>query len=367
MENSTVLAVDDDQNILNSITLVLEMSGYRVVTAHNPIEALEIMRQNQPELIISDIHMPQMNGFQFYEKVRSNDNWVTIPFIFLSTLNTPENIREGYQLGADHYLPKPFSVEDLTIAVNTKLRRTAEIRSSVEKGLEETKQQLLNVFSHELRTPLSFINGYLSLLEGNLPLSDDILIGMRSGVDRLKNLIGDLMLVFDLENNNIERYIHDYGTPVDVGMEIKEAVEKIKLVAENKKIEIIDNSTFGHTIYGISEYIRDIFYRILDNSIKFSPKEGQVQISLSCDNGTIMVSIKDWGLGISEQDQKHLFNKFHQIDRQRMEQQGIGLGLVIVERLVKLHQGAIVIKSKKDQYTCVELTFPLSKNYSAKN
>lgn len=358
MSEAVILAVDDEQDILNSIRLVLEMEGYEVQTAHNPIEALQLMEECQPDLIISDINMPQMNGHDFFAQVRQNEEWITIPFIFLSTLNSPENVRTGYQLGADHYLPKPFSVEDLTIAVNSRIRRTAEIHTTFKKDLEATKKQLLHVFSHELRTPLSFINGYLSLLESEFPVTDEILSGMRTGVDRLTNLIGDLMLVVNLENNNIAKIIQEHGRLLDIGLEVEEVITKHMRNANHKRIHIINLVPLGQYTYGLPEYIQNIFERVLDNAVKFSPEDSTITIAATPTTNHIDIHFQDKGRGISTQHQRELFKAMHQIERDVHEQQGVGLGLVICQRLISLHHGAIRVESEEGHGTCVTLTFP---------
>lgn len=360
MENATILAVDDEQIILNSISIVLELDGYQVKTAYNPLQALQMMRHEPPQLIISDINMPKMNGFEFYRRIRENQDWDTIPFIFLSTQDTKEDIRDGYKLGADHYLPKPFTAEDLRVAVNSRIKRSQQIRTSFEKEIENTKEQLLGVFNHELRTPLSWIAGYLSIIEECEMIEDkNIILGMQKGVKRLEALFNDLASVVNLENKNVEQFFDENSVAVDLGLEMYEAIQQYAEKANEKNITIKNNLPSGYLIKGIAKYVRDIFARIIDNAIKFSHKNSVVTILSTEEDGKATISIKDTGIGIAPHRQKELFNKLHQIDRQKHEQQGVGLGLTIAEKLVNLHKGTILIESEKDNFTCVKISFPL--------
>ena len=358
MRRELIIIVDDDPIILAAVSMLLENEGFAVLTAPNPGQALAMMQTQKPDLIISDINMPRINGYQFYEQVRATPAWLDIPFIFLSGQSDTGDLRKGYASGADHYLVKPVKSEDLRIAVNTRLKRAAEIKSAANKSVEETKQQLLQIFSHELRTPLAFVHGYLSLLEDGLPLTADILQPMRSGVNRLQTLINDLMLVVNLENNNQEEALDQFGSPVLIKTAIIEAVMKLAPQAKEKQIGVLNRLSSDYTVLGIYDYLRDIFFRILDNAIKFSSENSYVTVSDTFTNDSVQIHIRDEGFGISAKNHTSIFKKFNQIDRQVREQQGVGLGLAITERLVSLHRGSLNIQSETNKGTTVTITLP---------
>ncbi len=125
-----ILVVDDEPVIRDSIAEILRLHGYQVLTASNGIEGLEAIRQNIPEMIISDIMMPEMNGYQFFQRVRSNSEWLWIPFIFLSAKGEGEDIRFGKELGVEDYLRKPIDAEDLLAAVIGCLKRFHQLETS---------------------------------------------------------------------------------------------------------------------------------------------------------------------------------------------------------------------------------------------
>ena len=125
--DATILVVDDQPEILENLALVLELEGYRVLTAGDGVEALTVMEAETVDLILADIAMPRLNGYQLYKRVRDNPRWVTIPFIFLTARAMDSDVRYGKELGVDDYLTKPIEPEDLLAAVHGRLRRAQQL------------------------------------------------------------------------------------------------------------------------------------------------------------------------------------------------------------------------------------------------
>src|SRR5574341_1438809 len=145
----TILLVDDELALLESVADILMLGGYRVLTAPDGLSALEMLRQERPDLILSDITMPNLNGFELFEVVRSDPRLASVPFIFLTARGQPTDVRTAQRLGVDAYITKPFEPEDLLLAVENRLKRTHEIQASGQAEVDAMKQQLLMVFSHE--------------------------------------------------------------------------------------------------------------------------------------------------------------------------------------------------------------------------
>jgi DNA-binding response OmpR family regulator len=125
--SACILVVDDQPDLLENLGLALEAAGYRVLTAADGVEALAVLQAQPVHLILADIAMPRLNGYQLYERVRQNPNWVTIPFLFLTARTLDSDIRYGKELGADDYLPKPIQPEDLLAVVHGKLKRAQQL------------------------------------------------------------------------------------------------------------------------------------------------------------------------------------------------------------------------------------------------
>ncbi|MGB2894604.1 MAG: response regulator [Anaerolineales bacterium] len=134
-DKKTILMVDDNPIIRDSVDEILTLSGYTSLTAADGVEALELMASHKPDLIISDIMMPRMDGYAFFEALKDIREWSTIPFIFLTARGEKMDIRSGYRMGADRYLVKPLELEDLLIAVETRLERAAELESIIEADI----------------------------------------------------------------------------------------------------------------------------------------------------------------------------------------------------------------------------------------
>lgn len=352
-EKITVLTVEDDPIILNSIADILRLEGYNIITAENGVEGLAKMEESMPDLVLADVMMPEMDGFTFYENVRKNSRWISIPFIFLTARGEKTDIRHGYSLGADQYITKPFDPDDLVIAINNRLKRVAEIKANAQKEVEETKQQLLNVLSHELRTPLSVIYGYIYLLQEGVNDLDEgsiqsILRDMNTSTDRLVKLVEDIMMLAYLESGVLGIENSKFSSPVDVGVELQHAVQAVSVDAQKHNIDIALVAPYNLITMANARYIQDIFKRLLDNAIKFSHSEGgKVKVTITNNAGWINVEIQDDGIGIAEEAQSRLFQKFTQIDREQMEQQGAGLGLAIAHGLAVVYGGDISVVSQQ--------------------
>jgi two-component system sensor histidine kinase/response regulator len=352
-DQNTVLVVDDDPTILDNVADIIRIAGYSLFTARNGLEALQTMQQYTPDLIIADIMMPEMDGYQFYQAVREIPAWTLIPFIFLSAKGERKDIRHGYNLGADHYLTKPFEPEDLLLVIKTRLQRAADIRAAAYNDVERTKHQLLNVFGHELRTPLTCIYGYVSLLQqeaGHLNEEEaaEMLDAANRSVYRLGRLVEDLMLMVRIDSGSVRAELDRYGQQhVDLNQTIQEATLVTKAEAERRGVTLAVSSLDDLVVLGWEPYIQDIIRRLLDNAIKFSkPGGGQVTVEAEVQGKNVLVKVRDTGIGIASDQIGHLFERFHQIDRETMEQQGTGLGLAIAEKLVHLHGGDIQVESE---------------------
>jgi two-component system, sensor histidine kinase and response regulator len=358
-----ILVVDDDATILESVADLLRASGYQLLMAANGVQAMRVLQYHTPDLIISDIMMPEMDGYQLFEAVHENQSLLSIPFIFLSAKGEQKDVRKGYGLGVDMYLTKPFEPDDLLMAVESRLKRNQEIQSATRSEVEATKQQLMNVFSHELRTPLSWIYGYMSLLqeghdEMDADVVDKMLKDMQLGVERLVKLTEDLMKLVYIDSGVTATEISRYRVNVPVAHRIENAVRKLRPKSEKWNIAFTVTTDENLMVSGVPEHIEDIFERLIDNAIKFSKPDGRIAISSERDGEMAVFHVKDTGIGIDADKLPMLFQRFTQIDREKMEQQGTGVGLAIVGGLVTLHGGSIEVESAPDQGSTFTVKIP---------
>jgi two-component system sensor histidine kinase/response regulator len=363
---TTLLVVDDDPNILDNLADLLQISGYEVLAAINGVRALQAMQDKTPELIISDIMMPEMDGYTFYDAVRANPDWALIPFIFLTARGQSIDIRRGIGLGADHYIVKPFEPEDLLALVQARLRRTQEIQSAMQKNVEHTKKRILTSLSHELRTPLNAIYGSVSLLqEDSVTLNDEeareLLNITQRGTQRLIRLVEDLLLVVRMDSGAVALEIARFRTHAALSLLVYEVVQNLSVAAEKRHVQIEVHVPDNLTVFCVPIYLQDILSRLVDNAIKFStPTGGRAVIKAAEQDGAVVISVQDEGIGIDEASQKLLFERFRQIDREKLEQQGVGLGLSIVYGLIQLHGGDIRVESQPGKGSVFTVTLPLN-------
>ncbi len=372
MGNDCILVVEDQELLRIAIRDVLELEGYTVLTANDGLEALEVMEKARPDLILADIMMPRMDGYTLYEEVRSRPKWVLIPFIFLTARAEREDIIKGKSLGAEDYITKPFDPQLLIAAISAKLRRAQAIRAVTEAEFDELKQQIINVLSHELRTPLTSVSGYTELaLEEASDLTanefQQFLLGIKRGADRLTHLVEDLLWIVRLDTGQVAEEFEVLGTVHGrVGDLVVHIGEMYEAQAQSKNLTVVSEIEADLPKVKLYEpFIVDALGRLLDNSIKFTRQPNKtIYLSVQAQDDEVQIAVRDEGIGMSEEEVQKLFTRFGQINRSRMEQQGIGMGLVICQSLIQIHDGNITIESELGEGSTFTIHLPIFKETS---
>ena len=364
----TILVVEDEKAILEIITFFLEDEGYRVVQALNGEAALSLLRVAQPDLIISDIRMPGMDGFAFCEAVRANPDFGQLPFIFLTGRDERADVRRGMGLGADDYLTKPFEPEELLSAVQVRLARAAETQAAIVRAGSGLQDQIIQSLTHEFRTPLSLVVGYTELLEstGQDMQEGDfeaVMDGLHAGSRRLVSLVEDFLLLSKLRTGKIAEEVAEERVPGIVPDTIVRMVAgQASSHASAKNIALTVECAAPEVTVRIGrQHLGDIVARLFDNAIKFSKRDGgQVVVRTAREQGSWVFSIADDGIGIREEAHAWIFEAFQQVDRSRMEQQGTGIGLTIVKGLVEIYGGRIGLESTPGVGSTFSVWFPIA-------
>ncbi|MGA7162222.1 MAG: response regulator, partial [Bacteroidota bacterium] len=271
-----ILIVDDEPDLLEITAAYLEMEGYVPITALNGPAALEILKTTAPDLIISDITMPGMSGFDLFEKIRADASFQNTPFVFLSGHTDLEHIMMGKELGSDDYLMKPFEPEMLISTIKGKLKRSQQLSESMSHQMDQLKNQLFRLISHEMRTPLTSILGAAEILSGGKEtLSPEDFTGflemLKVGTLRLNRMVEDFLLVVKIESGEVAKEV-DFRDSCIAPLEVvnrfalvREEIKKNKALTLN--IDVPDESPF---LFIHPQHFESIIARLFDNACKFS-------------------------------------------------------------------------------------------------
>jgi signal transduction histidine kinase len=366
MEKKHILVVEDHGPLLEAIRHVLELENYTVLTAANGLEALETMKRVCPDMIIADIMMPRMDGYDLYEAIRARPEWVPIPFIFLTARSEKEDMLKGKSLGVEDYIIKPFDPQELLVAVQARLGRAQAIREASEASFEHLKQQIINTLSHELRTPLTYIQGYTALALETPPSAEDLedfLLSIKRGADRLTRLVEDMLLLVRLDTGQAEEEFAVLSqTQSDLGEVIERTVRQHKEQSTEQGVTLEVELADELPVVRLSEpFFVDALSRLLNNAIRFSRREEKwIKVTAKVKEAWTEITVQDNGIGIAADQIPHLFERFRQIDREEMEQQGAGLGLAIAQQLIELHGGEIQVKSEIGKGATFTIRLPIA-------
>lgn len=363
----TILIVEDEARIREVIALLLEEEEYCVLQAGDGQTALSMLEDNQPDIIISDVRMPGMDGFTLCEQVRANPDFSRVPFIFLTGKGERADVRRGMGLGADDYLVKPFQPEELLSAVQVRLARAAQTQAAISRAGSELQDQIIRTLTHEFRTPLSLVVGYTDLLESTGQSMDEtdfqaILQGLHAGSVRLMHLIEDFLLLSKLRTGVIAKEIGLMPPlPQSPDPVVHRLVELAKDHATAQNVSLITACEASDLTVAIdSHHLEEIVHRLLDNAIKFSkPGGGRVVVATRQEGNSWELSVIDEGIGIRQEALSWVFEAFRQVDRASMEQQGAGIGLSIVQGLVEANGGQVAVTSAPDQGSAFTVWLPL--------
>jgi signal transduction histidine kinase len=367
MSAGLILVVEDDVALLEGIRELLELSDYQVLTASNGREGLEVLATEVPDLIVSDIMMPEMDGYEFHAAVREIPLMTSVPFIFLTARGEKSDIRRGKSLGADDYITKPFDDVDLLVAISGKLSRFEAVKAQQSGELADFKHKILLTLSHEFRTPLTYILNYSDLLNSERDdlSSEDFggfMLGIKRGADRLNKLVEDFLILVELQSGEALSAYHFRRIELEeTGAWLRILARSFQRQAEEKGVALeIDVPDDLPSITVDEAYLSDALGRLLDNAIKFSePTSERVLFSARADGDELCIQVEDEGPGIPGAEIDHLYDVFHQIDRAKREQQGTGSGLAICKGIIEIHGGRIEVESKPPRGTTFQVYLPL--------
>ena len=357
VEGATILFADDNEALLRSVERLLRMEGFRVILASDGEDALNKLADSDvvPDLIISDVTMPRMDGFQLFREVRRHEQWLDIRFLFLTARDQIEDLRAGYSLGADDYLVKPLEQERLLLVIQSKLKRRAELLERIqirEHALDTAKRELSLMVAHELRTPLVSISMVTDILSREMDQmgqvqTQELVETMRSGSIRLSRLIEQMVLYVQLRSGALNDAITTHARPgyvrdavigaVDRARQFSYRQREIPLRFEESDPDVLISGDLGSLKHALAE--------LLSNAMAFSTPEDLITVSQWVSNDRVWIAVTDRGPGIPEHELGEVFKPYHQVNRQKYEQQGVGIGLPLARGIIMAHGGTLELRS----------------------
>jgi signal transduction histidine kinase len=379
-EPRRILIVDDEPQDLRLMEVLLTSEGYRVQAAASGQEALAIVRKESPDLVLLDVLMPGIDGYQVAAEIKADSASRNIPIILITALDDREARLRGLESGAEDFLSKPLDGAELSVRVRNLLRlkgaieelnyRNAEIAAALAEAREARKDaedanaaktHFLRVMSHELRTPLHAIGGYAELLElgvhGTLnPAQTHDVTRMKRAAGYLNRLISDVLTAEKLE-------VRKPLTLVPVAMrpmlaEI-EGLCALQAGAGGLTLSIIEPSD-DVFVLGDAERLQQILLNLITNAIKFTPRGGSVVVTCASRSGFVCLRVTDTGIGIAAANLERVFDSFVQVERPltRTGETGVGLGLSISRELARAMNGDLVLQSDEGAGSVFTLTLP---------
>lgn len=354
----TVLIVDDvDANVL-LLKLLLTKAGYKTLTAYNGKDALEIIKKNSPDLVLLDIMMPVMDGHEVAAQLREMPERRDMPIIFLSALNSPDDIVKGFKFGAADYVSKPFNKDELLIRVNHQLSLVSAKRiiSRQNDELQRTiigRDKLYSVIAHDLRSPIGSIRMVMNALVLNIPketLDEDmyelLIMGNRLTEESFV-LLDNLLKWTKSQTGRLNTVFQDN---VEILPLIRGEVELSEVVAELKNIRIKLNGDTNAKVRIDQDMIKTVLRNLVSNAIKFSNPESEVNVNIAEEEGQLLISVVDYGEGISQENQDKLFKAdSHFTSFGTDNEEGSGLGLLLCKEFVTRNGGKIWFESKEGE------------------
>jgi len=349
----SVLMVDDTPANLELLTVMLKVRGYKVRAAVSGKLALQAVRNNPPDLILLDINMPEMSGYEVCAELKADEKLKDIPVIFLSALSETMDKVKAFGAGGVDYITKPFQFEEVEARVETQLelrRQKLQLQENYDKlrGLEKLRDSLVHMIIHDLRSPLTGIYGFLELIGENKEgaLSPDhvryIAEAMKSAKQMI-HVIGDVLDTSRMEEGQMKLRL----TGCDLGLMLEEGVSGLNPLLQGSEIRFTPPKNPA-MVLADHDIIFRVIQNLLANAIKFTPKTGGlIQLDVESSGNRICVNIKDNGPGIAPEYRQKIFEKFAQVELPAGRQKySTGLGLTFCKLAVEAHGGKIGVDSE---------------------
>ena len=368
-----ILIVDDERDLVELLALTLQKKEYETIQAYDGPEAWEKIQSEKPDLVILDLMLPDLDGWEICRMIRGNERKRIreIAILILSARAQQEDRIHGLELGADDYLTKPFSMAELIIRVEKTLKKKQAI-----SGLYEEVDQLcckmqeqevgLRKAIHDLKTPLISMGASAKLLMRRSN-PEESLHFLRSIYETSLNLTRWLEEILAFSDSPFKGMMSEMEE-VEIQTLVKRTIDLLRAAGREKKIEIEFRHSFNlPSVLCNERWMQRALENLLSNALKYTPEGGRIEVgvSLSAEGESIEIAVKDNGIGIFAQDLSRIFEPFQRGSNASREK-GIGLGLSLVREVVEFHAGKIDVQSQPQKGSTFSIALPVRKGAGEK-
>jgi two-component system sensor histidine kinase/response regulator len=359
-----ILVVDDEEAMRDSCSQILSKDGYQPETAEDGTVGLEKVKKLKPDLVLIDLKMPGISGFEVLDQVKEYDP--NIISIVITGYATVESAVEAMKKGAYDFLPKPFTPDQLRLIIKRGLERRRLIQETEtlrrEKKLME--ENFITMVSHQLRSPLCTIAQYFEVILGGMagkvePKQEEMLSKARDRLENLMELINDWL---DLARMNRGQIVDKFKT-LSLQDVLKDIVEFIQPSAQkdNVVLELVPYSG-DDSVLGDDETLKHVFSNLITNAIKYNKPNGSIKVFMEEKEHSIEANVEDTGRGIPEEHLPYIFDQFYRVKQDKTQKsKGTGLGLSIAKKIVEAHGGTIKVNSQLGEGSTFTVILPKAK------
>jgi len=385
----TILYIEDDPASRSLVERTLNHAGYRVLVAERGLEGIDIARKEAPDLILTDINLPDLSGREITTTLRSESRFQRTPIVALTAQAYNEHRALTMAAGVNGYLTKPIDVEALPERVEfylgggsdfidqealsqAKTQYTQEIVARLEAQirdleasnnallrLDKMKDTFIQLTAHELRTPLTLVYGYSRLLEDapqikSIIRTDEglntLMTGLQDAITRMQAIINEILTISRIMTNQIDLSIG----AINPGQVMERVVENVKDVLKIRPVNLhFDRATWPEKMRADADMLALAFANLVNNAIKYTPDEGHIYLTATATEQQVRVSIKDTGIGVAKDEQMRIFERFHTAGDTQLHSTsktafrggGLGLGLSVCKGIIEAHGGKIWVES----------------------
>lgn len=360
-----ILVIEDEPAVRQMVLRALREDGHDVAGAENGLEGVEKARSSLPDLVVCDVRMDKLDGYGTLAALRNDPATKTIPFILMTGQADRAGMRQGMELGADDYLPKPFTINELRATVRARLQKVVLLKQQADERLDNLRANISWALPHELRTPLNGIMGFAEMIVADFEsLRQDEVVAMSQAIydsaKRLHRMIENTLLYAQIElaegDDAKVRSLRQGGSSDLADIASVTARQRAQSSGRSADLRLTLTPT---KVAMAEEHLARIVDELMDNALKFSDPGTPVEVAVRREADGAALVISDLGRGMKAE---HIANvgAYMQFERRFYEQQGSGLGLAIVKRLVEVHGGRVNLRSELDVGTEVTVLIPLS-------